>query len=89
MRFKDSQYRQIKDDFFELSGLFESGELKHHPFIVFNEDGDDVTVELCSSARELLVYDPKTIVLGQWSGNWSSDWFKFTVADYMTWKARK
>ena len=79
MKFKEEQFRTDKDDFYKISGLFDGSALNHHPFIVFN----DGIVELCENSKNLLLYPPETVVLGQWQGNWSSDWFKFTVADYM------
>ena len=84
MKLKEGQFRSVKDELFEISGLFESGERKHHPFIVLNGD----IVELCISPRGLLDYPVDTVVLAQWEGNYRSDWFNFTVADYMTWKAK-
>ncbi len=65
--------------YFHLSGIRETKRLSHHPFIVFTE-AEDIKVEIIDSAKELLEkYPDETKVLAQWGGQWSSDFFTFTV----------
>lgn len=73
--------RHDTERYFELSGIRESSKLKHHPFIVFREL-DLVKVEICHSIKDLIAeYPDETKVLAQWRGQWSSDFFKFTVGE--------
>ena len=72
-----SVFRKDLKDFFELSGILKSVELKHTPFIVMGEQ-----IELCRSAIELVsTYAPETEVIVQWVGKWRSDYFYMHVYD--------
>ena len=70
--------REPKKELFELSNIMEEGEKNHHPYIVF--DGSRCIIE--SDIREVIKkYPNETVVLWQWEGKWSSDFFKVTVGD--------
>lgn len=82
LKFKENDYRTDLNNFFKLSGCMSSKRLSHNPFIVFNETDDDIIVEIIDNAQLLARnYTPDTKVMAQWSGQWSSDFFKFTVLD--------
>ena len=68
-------------DFFELSGKFK-GKLKHYPFLAFVENSEGViNVLIVKEAIELMALSDDTKIMSQWRGNWSSDYFQFTVGD--------
>lgn len=82
------------DVYFEQSGVLGRGpakglvlgmkggaKLNHTPFLVFRQDGENVAVDIVDQALNLLSYPDDTPVMGQWSGNWRSDFFQFTVGD--------
>ena len=69
------------DDYFALSGVLEFKKLKHTPFIVFLEGTDSVEIKIVDNKNELLSYPGNTKVMGQWRGQWSSDFFKFKISD--------
>ena len=68
--------------YFEISGVFTASKLNHTPFLVFITSDDTVQVRIVPNSKELLTYPDDTPVMGQWSGNWSSDFFQFFVGDY-------
>lgn len=70
------------DDYFKNSGVFEYSKLNHTPFLVFIESKDAVQVRIVFSAKELLTFPNETPVMGQWRGEWNSDYFQFTVGQY-------
>lgn len=78
-------FRKQKDDLFKLCESFHgSGKLNHRPFLMVNEG----TIEMCDTLAELETYPPETQVLVQWRGEWRSDFFEFTVADWLAFKAK-
>jgi hypothetical protein len=72
------------EDYFRLSGIREFKRLSHSPFLVFVEDEDRVEVKIVDSAATLLTYPDHTKVMGQWRGEWRSDFFQFTVGQFRT-----
>jgi hypothetical protein len=70
--------------YFESSGVREWSRLNHTPFLAFVARDDCVCVEIVDSAKKLLAYPDETPVMGQWKGQWSSDFFQFTVGDFRT-----
>ena len=70
-------------EYFEISGNFSGAKLTHTPFLVFSADDDDVIrVHIVDSADQLLKFPDETPVMGQWQGNFRSDFFQFTVGDF-------
>ena len=69
------------ESYFRLSGVLESQQLAHTPFIVFNSDGANVSVEIVRSVQDLLTYSEDTKVMGQWGGKYRIDFFQFTIKD--------
>jgi hypothetical protein len=69
-------------DLFEIGDPFQLERLNHTPFLVFVEDGDTIHVEIVNSKKKLLAYPDETKVMVQWRGEFSSDFFQFTVGDY-------
>jgi hypothetical protein len=69
-------------DFFEKSGNFSGVKLTHTPFLVFVEEEGAIRVHIVDSADQLLSFPDETPVMGQWQGNYRSDFFQFTVGDY-------
>ena len=74
--------RTDTDDYFKLSGVFDSERLTHTPFLVFIPSEGTVTVRLIYKPDELVAFDDETPVMGQWRGEWRSDFFQFTVGKY-------
>ena len=73
--------RKDTKGYFQLSGVLTYEALTHTPFLVFVIDGDTVGVKIVGSAEELVKYPPDTQVMGQWKGQYHSDFFQFTVSD--------
>lgn len=70
------------DNFFKMSGLMESPNLNHTPFLVFHRTEDGIVVNTVTSAvRVASDFPPESKVMVQWPGRWRSDFFKMTVAD--------
>jgi hypothetical protein len=69
-------------DLFERGDPFQWDRLRHTPFLVFVEEGDTIRVEIVNSKKQLLTYPDETKVMVQWRGEFSSDFFQFTVGDY-------
>ena len=69
-------------DFFEKSGNFSDVKLAHTPFLVFLEEEDAIHVHIVDRSAQLLSFSDETKVMGQWQGNYRSDFFQFTVSDY-------
>ncbi len=70
------------DEFFKNSGVFESEHLVHHPLLAFPEKENAIHVHIIENPRELLSFSDETPVMGQWPGEWHSDYFQFTVGQY-------
>ena len=70
------------DEYFKLSGVFESERLTHTPLLVFITEQDAVTVRIVDKPTDLLSFPDETPVMGQWTGQWRSDFFQFTVGQY-------
>lgn len=66
-------------DYFERSGIRDWKRLSHTPLLVFQVDGNTVTVKIVDNPRKLLEYPDDTKLMGQWRGEWRSDFFQFTV----------
>lgn len=68
-------------EYFKLSGIREHRKLTHAPFLVFIASANTVEVRIVDNAKKLLEYPDATQVMGQWRGEWKSDFFRFTVGD--------
>lgn len=69
------------EEYFKYSGVLREGKERHTPFLVFVTRDDNVTIEIVDRLSELLNYPDDTPVMAQWRGQWSSDFFKYTVGD--------
>ena len=69
-------------DYFGISGVFDGLKLTHTPFLVFKTSEEQVRVEIVDTVAQLLHFPDDTQVMGQWRGEWKSDFFQFTVGDY-------
>jgi hypothetical protein len=69
-------------EYFKLSGVFESERLTHTPLLVFIAGQDAITVRIVDKPIDLLPFPDETPVMGQWAGQWRSDFFQFTVGQY-------
>lgn len=82
-----SDARTDLEDFWRLSGVLTAKKLPHTPFLVFDlgpmieEGSTTVEVHIVDSIQKLLVWPDALPVLCQWGGNWSSDYFQFTVGE--------
>lgn len=74
--------RKDVHEYFRLSGVFDSERLNHTPLLVFTATGDTVTVCIVDKPTELLSLPDETLVMGQWRGQWHSDFFQFAVGQY-------
>ena len=67
------------ETYFQLSGCLEFKKLNHTPFLAFVCQDSSVIVRIIESADALLALPDGTPVMGQWRGEWRSDFFQFTV----------
>jgi hypothetical protein len=81
--------RRDLGDLFRISGLFNGSEQKHNPFLVFDVRENEVVVRIVRYSTALLNFPPETQVMAQWPGKWRSDWFNFSVRDYLAWSTRE
>jgi len=80
--FFNNQFRLDFEDYFKLSGIRECEELPHHPFLVFQEEGRETSLNIVHKPAELITFPDENIVIAQWEGKYRSDWFKFKVNDF-------
>lgn len=79
------------DALFEKSGLFSEGfVLKHNPYLayVFDPATRRLAVQVITNTADLSVLPPETPVMAQWPGQWRSDWFHFTVSEWIDYRRR-
>ncbi len=69
------------EEYFKRSGIRQYKKLTHTPFLVFAISGDTVEVRIEDNAKKLLEYPDETLCMAQWSGEWKSDFFQFSVGD--------
>jgi len=76
--------REASSEFFEQSGIRDFKKLSHTPILLFFEDHDEheATVEIFQKPQDILEYPDEIQAMMQWRGEWSSDFFKFTVGDF-------
>ena len=67
------------EEYFELSGCLECSKLNHTPFLAFVCQDNVVVVRIIENALALLALPDDAPVMGQWRGEWKSDFFQFTV----------
>lgn len=70
------------EDFFKKSGNFDGQRLLHTPFLAFIERADGIHVQIIDNVDQLLTLSDETPVMGQWQGDYRSDFFQFTVGEY-------
>ena len=58
--------------------------LTHTPFLVFHEEEGAIRVHIVDSSDQLLRFPDETPVMGQWQGNYQSDFFQFTINKVFT-----
>lgn len=57
------------------------GKLNHTPLLAFVVDNQRVTVDIVDKPWMIMRYPDDTQVMGQWAGQWRSDFFSFTVKE--------
>jgi hypothetical protein len=70
------------ETYFKSSGVFDSERLDHTPLLAFIVSNETVKVRIIDKPAELLSLADDTAVMGQWRGEWRSDFFQFTVGQY-------
>lgn len=70
------------DEYFRLSGVFDTERLTDTPLLVFQVADDAVEVKIIEKPTELLSFPDDTSVMGQWRGEWRSDFFQFKIGQY-------
>jgi hypothetical protein len=70
------------DQYFKISGVFDYERLYHTPFLVFEVNSDTLHVHIIDNAMKLLAFPDETPVMGQWKGDFHSDYFQFKVGQY-------
>ena len=76
--------RTDTDVFLRDSGYFRKGaRWPHHPILAFVRTDDGVEVQVLDSAAQVRrsALPDATQCLQQWRGEWSSDFFTFTLGD--------
>jgi hypothetical protein len=70
------------DQYFKLSNVFDCENLNHAPFLVFDITNDTLHIQIVDNAKKILAYQDETPVMGQWRGDYHSDYFQFKVGQY-------
>jgi len=70
------------DEYFKISGVFDYEQLNHTPFLVFDLISETLHVRIIDCAQKLLAFPDGTPVMGQWRGDYHSDFFQFKVGQY-------
>jgi hypothetical protein len=70
------------DQYFRLSNVFDCENLNHTPFLVFDITSDTLHIQIVDNAKKLLAFPDETPVMGQWRGDYHSDYFQFKVGQY-------
>ena len=76
------------EEYFAKSGVFSTSKLNQTPFLAFVISADTVDVRIVDSADQLLHLPDDTPVMGQWRGDWRSDFFQFKVGDYRAYQQK-
>jgi hypothetical protein len=76
------------EEYFAKSGVFSMSKLNQTPFLVFVISDNTVEVSIVDSADQLLLLPDDTPVMGQWRGEWRSDFFQFKVGDYRVYQQK-
>lgn len=74
--------RKDTQAFFAQSGILEWEHMPHTPLLAFLVGEDTVRVLIVERPRDLLALADETPVMGQWQGEFRSDFFQFTVREY-------
>ena len=77
------------EEYFAKSGVFSMSKLNQTPFLAFVISIDTVEVRIVECADQLLRLPDDTPVMGQWRGDWRSDFFQFKVGDYRAYQQKK
>ena len=77
------------EEYFAKSGVFSMSKLNQTPFLAFVISADTVDVRIVESADQLLRLPDDTPVMGQWRGEWRSDYFQFKVGEYRAYQQKK
>ena len=72
---------EIKEEIERLSGCIAPEEVKKLKSQLKKQEDCDCLVVLVDNKNDLLLYPDETEVMGQWKGQWSSDFFNFKVGD--------
>ncbi len=70
------------EDYFKTSDIFDYEELSHTPLLVFIPADDTIEVRIIHKPMTILDLNDEIQVMGQWRGEWRSDFFQFTVGDF-------
>jgi hypothetical protein len=69
------------EEYFEKSGIRDWKKLDHNPLLVFIVSENAVEVCIIDEPTALLTFPDETKVMGQWTGQWHSDFFQFTIGE--------
>ena len=76
------------DDYFKQV-LLTYSKLTDTPLLVFLSSEDKVEVRIVDKPGALLSFPDNTLVMGQWRGQWRSDYFQFNVGKYRIFANKK
>jgi hypothetical protein len=65
----------------EFNGGIKKTKLTHCPFLVFIENNNAIEVKIVDKVNDLLLFSDNTKVMSQWRGQYSSDFFQYTIGD--------
>ena len=75
---------ETKDYFkYLLNVSLDGGILKHNKLLVLDQDEDGLIIRCIGNINELTQFSREIQVIGIWPGSWRSDFFTFTVGEYL------
>ena len=69
--------------FMEVSGVRSTRYRTHNPFLILESGKRDMKVVIEDKVQRIPDYPKNAVVLVQWAGKWRSDFFQFTVKDFV------
>ena len=74
--------RTDTEEYFERSGVSDDENFGATPFLVFDVEGENVSVQIVDTPAQLTAYPDDTRVMSRWVTDEINDYFQFTVGQF-------
>ena len=68
--------------YFSKGPILQHHTLNHSPLLAFIVEGNELEVMIIKHPKEVGYLPDDTPIMGQWPGNWRSDFFQFNAGDF-------